>query len=152
MGSLGVILSHWVTLIQWLFRSSGTMLRLILRAFSYVYHFPLCLFLIAVGAIALLSPNANLTLDMLPWEDPELRYWLFFGGLAGLLSLILAATGKVRLLFLVWTVVVLILMVRGFFLSRYSFQDAGHFYNALLLVVGALLAMVGAATRVRARI
>ena len=71
------------------------MFRLILRIYSYLYHFLLCLILIAVGGIGLLSPNATLNLDMLPWEDPALSRWLFFGGLAGLLSLVLAvAAGR----------------------------------------------------------
>jgi hypothetical protein len=127
------------------------MLRFILRIYSYLYHLLLCLFLIVIGGIALLSPSSNLTLGMLPWEDPALTYWVFFGGLAGLLSLVLAIAGKLRFLFFLWTLVVLVLMVRGFFLSSYGFRDAGHFYNVLLLMFGALLAAVGAAMPIRRR-
>lgn len=125
------------------------MLRLVLRIYSYLYHLLLCLLLAAVGGIGLLNSNTVLTLPMLPWEGDALAYWLFFGGVAGLLSLILAISGRLRFLFFLWTAAVLVLMVRGFFLSRYSFDDPGHFYKVLLLTFGALLAVLGAATRRR---
>ena len=122
------------------------MLKVILRIFSYLYHLLLCLFLIAVGGIGLVSSNTILTLNMLPWEDPALTYWLFFGALAGLLSLVLAIMGRLRFLFFLWALAVFVLMVRGFFLTSYSFQGPWHFATMLLLTFGALLAVAGAAT------
>ncbi|MCW5981808.1 MAG: hypothetical protein KIT09_27230 [Bryobacteraceae bacterium] len=120
------------------------MLRFLLRTFAYLYHLLLCLFLAAVGGLGLLTRHATLNLGMLPWEDPALSYWLFFGGLAGLFSLLLAVTGKLRLPFLIWTAAVAVLAIRGFFLSPYAFRDAGHFTNMALLTVGAVIAVAGA--------
>lgn len=119
------------------------MFRTAMRIFSYLYHLLLCLFLTVVGAIALLSPGDQLRLPMLPWEEPELPYWVFFGGLAGAASLFLAFRAKVRLLFRLWTAVVLAVMAYGFFLSPYAFAGASGFFNALALTVGALLAAWG---------
>lgn len=120
-----------------------SMFRTAMRIYSYLYHLLLCLFLVAVGAIALFSPGDYLRLPMLPWEEPALRYWVFFGGLAGAVSLFLAFKGKLRLLFRLWTVAVVAVMVYGFFLSRYAFSGASGFFNALAITLGALLAAWG---------
>jgi hypothetical protein len=119
------------------------MLRTAMRIYSYLYHLVLCLFLVALGAIALASPGNRLHLPMLPWEEPALRYWVFFGGLVGTTSLFLAYKGKLRLLFRLWTVAVVGVMAYGFFLSRYAFGGASGFLNALAMTLGALLAAWG---------
>jgi hypothetical protein len=123
------------------------MLKTIMRIFSYLYHLVLVLFLLAVGAIAMFSANKTLQMPVLPWRDPELTYWLFFGSLVGLISLALAVTGKFRLLFRLWTVAVLGLMVYGFFVSGYYLGD--FFRYAVLLTLGALIAALGSWTRIK---
>lgn len=125
------------------------MLKTIMRIFSYLYHLILGLFLLAIGSIALFSSNKTLRMDMLPWEDPALTYWVFFGSLVGLVSLVLAIKGKVRLLFRLWTVVVFALMAYGFFISKFHLGD--FFVTALLLTLGALVAVLGSWTRVPKR-
>jgi len=125
------------------------MLKTIMRIFSYLYHLVLGLVLLAIGAIALFSSDETLQMPVLPWRDPALTYWLFFGSLAGLISLALAATGKIRLLFRLWTVAVFGLMVYGFFLSSYHLGRTAT--NALLLTLGALIAMIGSWTRIKRR-
>jgi hypothetical protein len=124
------------------------MFKAIMRIFGYVYHLLLGLFLLIVGAIALFGSNLTLRMDMLPWEDPTLTYVLFFGSLAGLVSLVLAFRGKTRILFRIWTVVVFVVMAYGYFFTRYGFGDADGFRNAVLLTLGALIAVVGAWTKV----
>lgn len=122
------------------------MFKTIMRIFSYLYHLILGLFLLAVGAIAMFSSNLTLKLDMLPWEDPGLTYLIFFGSLAGLLSLALALRGALRLPFRIWTVVVFALMIYGFFMTQYGFTGNDHFRNILLLTLGALIAVIGSWT------
>ena len=119
------------------------MFKAIMRIFSYLYHLVLGLFLLAVGAIAFLGQSVTLKLDMLPWSDPALTQWVFWGSLAGLISLVLAVTGKFRWAFRAWALVVLGFMAYGFFLSRYAFTGADHFRDALLLTFGAILAVIG---------
>lgn len=125
------------------------MVRVIMRLFSYLYHFVFSLFVFGLGAIAWFSPNTRLELPMLPWwQEPALSYWLFFGGLAGLLSLALAYSGRLQILFRLWTVAAPAILVYGFFLTPYGFRSPGEFYNVVLASLGALLAAVGAWLRV----
>lgn len=123
------------------------MLKTIVRIFSYLFHLILGLFLLIVGAFGLLGSNKTLRMPVLPWDDPALTYWVFFGSLAGLVCLVLAVTGKLRLPFRLWTIVVFLLVVRGFFLSGYYLGD--FFLNAVLLTLGAMLAVYGSWTSTR---
>lgn len=119
------------------------MLKGLLRIFSYLYHLLFGLFLLIVGSISLFSSNLTLKLEMLPWEDPKLTYLLFWGSLAGLLSLLLAVRGRLRWLFSFWATLVFVMMAYGFFFTRYSFGSLGSFGNAVLLTFVALLAAIG---------
>ena len=95
-------------------------MRAVVRVFSYLFHGLLTLFLLALAAMAL-SSGQTLHLDMLPWHGQSLSYWLLFSALAGLVSLILAILRTWRLLFVLWSLAVLVVMVRGFFLGPYEF-------------------------------
>jgi hypothetical protein len=123
----------------------------ILRIYSYAYHLGVSLFLVVVGAIALLSENVTFQLRVLPWGEPTLNYVVLPGGVVGLLSLALVVAGKVRFLFPVWALVVLIMMVRGFFLAPYAFRSAGDFWWAVWLTLGAVGALIGALIAARRR-
>jgi hypothetical protein len=89
---------------------------------------------------------------MLPWEDPKLTHLLFWGSLVGLLSLVLAVRGKIRFLFSLWATAVFVVLVYGFFFTRYSFGSPGSFRNASLLTLGALLAALGSWSRPARRV
>ena len=127
------------------------MFKIAMRIFSYIYHLVLGVFLFGVGSIALFGSNLTLRMDMLPWEDPNLTYAIFFGSLLGLASCLLALKGKTRILFRIWTVVVFAILAYGYFFTKYGFKDMDHFRNALLLTLGALLAVIGSWTSVRKR-
>ena len=114
-----------------------------MRVFSYLFHGLLILFLLALSAMAL-SSGQILHLEMLPWHGQSLSYWLLFSALAGLLSLILAIRRTWRLLFVLWSLTVLVVLVRGFFLGPYEFAGRPEFYRALYLSAGALIAVLGA--------
>ena len=119
-----------------------------MRIYSYLFHGLLILFLLAISMLAL-SSGQVLHLDMLPWHGSSLSYWLFFCALAGLLSLVLAILGKWRVLFVLWSLTVLVVMIRGFFLGPYSFSGRPAFYQALYLSAGALIAAFGACVQIR---
>jgi hypothetical protein len=121
-----------------------------LRLYSYLYHLILALFLLGVAVIAMISPN-QLKMPMLPWSAPELKYWLLWGSLLGVLSIALAITGIFRYLFPLWALVVLVLMVRGYLLTPYPFPQRDAFYTALLLIAGALIAFLASLTLFRLR-
>jgi hypothetical protein len=125
-------------------------MRAVVRVFSYLFHGLLTLFLLAIAAMAL-SSGQILHLDMLPWHGQSLSYWLLFSALAGLVSLILAILRTWRALFLLWSLAVLVVTVRGFFLSPYEFAGPQEFYRALYLSAGALIAALGAWFQLRLR-
>jgi hypothetical protein len=83
---------------------------------------------------------------MLPWTGDTLVSWVFWGGLAGLVIVVLAASGVFRLFFPLWSLLVLILLIRGYFLQPYSFGGETEFHRVLWLTGGALLAFLGSLT------
>ena len=116
--------------------------RILMRFYSYLYHALLALFLLGLSGLAMLSGGHTLHLDVLPWDGTALMWWLFGSALFGLMCIGLALAGRVRPLFFVWTLVVLVMMVRGYFFSTHTFHS-GEVSTALYLVAGALLAVVG---------
>lgn len=114
----------------------------LLRVFAYIYHLCLSVFLLAIGTFAGMSGAHEVNLGMLPWAGSTLVRALIVLGLAGLLCTIPAMTGALRWLFPLWTLVVLGLMVRGFYLSSYSFADNVEFQFSLWLTAGAFIAFL----------
>ena len=112
-----------------------------MRFYSYLYHGLFALFMLGISAVALASGTV-LRLDMLPWSGQTGTYVLLFGGIFGILALLLALKGTLRFLFFLWSLVVFVMLFKGFFLSPYQF-DTG-FKAIALLTFGALLAILGA--------
>ena len=110
----------------------------VLRFYSYLYHFVLSLFLFLVSVVVLIGGKHDLRLPMLPWTGSALTYWVFWLSVSGLLLSVLAATGILRFPFPIWCLFVLVMMVRGFFLSPMYYGNAGAFQGAVWLTVGAL--------------
>jgi hypothetical protein len=115
----------------------------LLRLFSYLFHGLLALFLIAVSGLALASGTPTLQLRMLPWTGFTLAWVLLCGGLLGLVSVLLAMASKWRILFLLWSLAVAFLLVRGYVFSGYHFQP-GAFSRGVGLMAGSLVAVLGA--------
>ena len=99
-----------------------------------------------MSGLAKASDAHNLSLSVLPWKGDELIAWIFYGSLAGLISLVLAVLGIFRYLFPVWTLIVAIFMVRGFLLQGYVFTGKSEFYAVLALIAGAIGAFLGSLT------
>ena len=118
-------------------------LKTLVRLFSYLFHLVLTLFLLAVAVLAMASPMVSLRLDMLPWTGATLARWLLFGAPFGLASVLLAMAGKLRWLFWIWALAVLVFLLRGYIFNYYRFTPAGAELAALLLA-GSLVAFVGA--------
>jgi hypothetical protein len=118
----------------------------ILRLYSYVYHLVLSLLLLGISGIAIASNVHTLNLAMLPWKGDELIHYAFYGSIVGLISIILAVTGIFRYLFPIWTLIIFVLMVRGFLISPYTFTGKDQFYSILALIAGAFLAFLGSLT------
>src|SRR5947208_17135188 len=117
--------------------------KAVMQLFAFLFHAVLALFLFAVATVALASGSASLHLSMLPWTGGALSYALFFGALLGLLTIVLAVRGTLRVLFFLWSLGVLVLLVKGYFLSGYHFAP-GEVSTAVYLIIGSLLALTGA--------
>ena len=117
--------------------------KTLLRFFSYLFHGILALLLVAVSGLALASGSQNLHLGMLPWTGSTLIYVIFFGSLFGLISLILAIRGTWPVLFFLWSLAVLVLMVKGYVLTGYRFSG-GEAKRAGYLMLCSLIALFGA--------
>jgi hypothetical protein len=113
-----------------------------MRYFSYLFHFILALFCIAVSGLALGSGMPTLQFGMLPWTGRTLVYVLFFGALAGLLTVLLAMRGRLRVLFFLWSAVVFALLAKGYIFSGYKFHT-GEFQRAMYLLAGSFVAFAG---------
>ena len=125
------------------------MIGALLRIYSYLYHFALALFLLALSLVAIASNSHTLNLGMLPWKGSALTWWLFGAGLLGVLSVLLAIAGKLRFLFLLYATAVFGMMLRGYFVSGYSFSGKDEFRMAIWFTLGALLAIFGAWSQFR---
>jgi hypothetical protein len=116
----------------------------LLRVFCYLFQTILSLALLGVGVVAVHSDVTDMKLETLPWQGVELNHWLIGLGLVGLLSVILAVTGKIRFLLPLWSIFVLGMMVRGvFFNSAVTFSGSEDFHNWLWLLGAAALAAIG---------
>jgi hypothetical protein len=113
-----------------------------LRFLGYLYHGLLCLILLAMSGLAMAAGAQTLHLEMLPWAGSALLYTVFFGALFGLATVILAMQGRLRPLFFLWSLVVVILLVKGYLLSSYHFGP-GEFRGVLYLIAGSLIALAG---------
>jgi len=119
----------------------------LLRVFCYFFHTIISVALLALGVVGVVSDAQHMKVQMLPWQGTELAHWLIGLGIAGLLSVLLAVTGRMRFLLPLWSIYVLGMLVKGVFLtSSVSFEGREDFHNWLLLIGGALLALIGSFT------
>lgn len=121
---------------------------LVVRVFSYIFHFLLGAGLLALGFVAWSSGRHTLQIGILPWTGRALTMWVFFGGLAGILITVMAIRKVLPLIFVLWSLAVAAMLVRGYFFSSYHFTP-GDFLPALGFVGAALLALAGSALQVR---
>ena len=117
------------------------------RIYSYLYHLLLALFLLGIAVVSMESHTLHL--DMLPWKGRTLIYWLLGVSLFGLLSIVLAWMNRLRFLFLLYSLAVFGMMVRGYFLGGYAFSGKDEFRFAICLTVGAFFALIGAWSQFR---
>jgi hypothetical protein len=80
---------------------------------------------------------------MLPWTGDTLNYVLLGSALFGLLTVILALRGTLRILFLIWSFLVAVMLVKGYVFSGYKFHP-NEFKTAVWLIVASILALFGA--------
>jgi hypothetical protein len=125
------------------------MVQAILRFYSYVFQLIISLGALGVGLVAAMSENTTFQFEFLPWSGKELQNWLIVLGAIGVASVVLAFKGKLKFLFLAWTMAVTALVARGIFFSSYRFDGEADFQWALAFLVGVLATVLGAWSRAR---
>ena len=115
----------------------------LLRFFSYLYHLVFGLFLVLLSLVILLSGKVTLNLETLLWKTKSLPICILGTAVIGLVSLVLAWMGRLKWVFLLYTLTVLGILFRGFFLTPFELGPTG-FWWAIGLTLGALLAVCGA--------
>ncbi len=118
--------------------------KAIMRLYSYLFHGLLSLLMIVVALVSWFGGQHSLNLLLLPWQDETLRWLLLVSGLVGLVIVWLATRDLLRILFLLWSLVVLIMLARGFFFGWVHYLRGPYPLSwALILTLAALLAAIG---------
>ena len=117
-------------------------LKALIRYFSYLFHGLLALSLLAITGLAWMT-GENLHLGMLPWTAATLTYVVFFASLYGLISVVLAIRGSWRVLFFLWSLAVVVLLVKGYVFSGYHFSPQEPL-KAACLTLASVIALIGA--------
>jgi hypothetical protein len=114
-----------------------------MRIYSYLFEAALALVMLALSVVAWLSGHP-LNIWVLPWQGDTLTTVMFAAGLGGLIITLMAVRRLLPILFVLWSVTVVVMLVRGFFFSSYTFGPmATSLTTALLLIAAALLAALG---------
>lgn len=115
----------------------------LLRIYSLGFIAVLCLFFLGIGLLAKLS-GSSVDFPMLPWSGAELVNWIIGLSLLGLISMGLAAAGKLKWLFALFTVYVFCQMVYGFYIGPHRFEGYDDFRGSMNTSLSGFVAMTGA--------
>jgi hypothetical protein len=120
-------------------------LRGVLRVYSWIFESLLCLLGIGVAIVSLTVGSSDpVQFDFLPWGQAALPAWLIGLGILGLLFVLLAVIGRLRILLFLFSAAIFALLAKGLFFSTNSFAGPGEARTALWVVIAALIAIIGA--------
>ncbi len=99
---------------------------------------------IAVSVAVMATGSSGLMIPWLPFPGTNQTTWLLGLAVAGLLCVLLAVTGKLRILLFAFAIHTSYLLARGFFAnSTFSFSGPDQARDALILFAGSCLAAFG---------
>lgn len=113
----------------------------LLRGFSFLYHIPVALALLAFSLFGLIENVTNIKCPMVPWTGRTLIYWTLIIALMGLIGMYLSLRSKSSLLFVVYAILFFGISAYGATNRYYSGMD--EFQSTLLFLFGALGAVMG---------
>ena len=122
----------------------------VLRVYSFVFHLTLSSFLLGVAAIAA-KRREPVSLSVLPFPDEEALRDLAVIGSLGVLCALLALTRSFKWIFVLWTLLILYLMLKGFFFGPYAVAGTEDARGAGWVTLGALGACLGAVLSLKTR-
>ncbi|MCS7026513.1 MAG: hypothetical protein NZV14_17075 [Bryobacteraceae bacterium] len=115
---------------------------LFLRIFSFVYHIPVALLLLAFALFAILDDAKTIRCPMVSWTGPTLIYGTLALAAAGIVGMALSLMRKTSLLFVLYAVAFLAISLHGA-LNRF-YRGMEEFQSTLWILFGALGAVFGA--------
>ncbi len=118
-------------------------LRGVLRVYSWIFEAILCLMAIAFGLVGFVT-GGGIQLGWLPWSGNAVLAWTAGLGILGLFCVLLAIAGRLRILQFLFSLTVVVLLVRGLFMGSYVFAGPAQAKNAAYLVAAAFVAFIGA--------
>ena len=118
-------------------------LAFVLRAYSFVFHLTLSVFLLGAAGIAI-GRHESLSLSVLPFADADAMRNVILLGIFGLLCSLAALTRFFKFVFVLWSGLILYIMFTGFFMGPYSVSGTQEAKGAAWLTFGALGAFLGA--------
>ena len=124
-------------------------MRFLLRAYANLFHLVITGAMGLLGFIGYLSATTNLKLEFLPWTGSELITGLLLSGALGILAVILNVFRWFPWMLPVNSLLLAIVLYRGFFWLPFKFNGWDDFYWAAALVAGAVGAFLSAAVEFR---
>ena len=115
----------------------------VLRVFSWLFQAVLSLAAIAVATAALVT-SSDLVIPWLPIHGTNQSLFLLGIGIVGLICVVLAVRGTWRILLFLFSIHTLYMLVKGMFLSSFSFSGPTEFRNGVILAICAFFALIGA--------
>lgn len=117
----------------------------LLRTYSWILQAVLCAAAILVACASYVTGSQALSIGWIPIPADRQAITLLGLGLLGLLCVLLAVAGRLRILLFLFSIHTLYMLVKGFFLSPgYSFPGPDEFRYAVILTIGAFFALIGA--------
>lgn len=117
-------------------------LKTLWSVLALLFHLIVTILMAGLGAITLIG-GGRLNVGDVPWSARTVGWVLLGSGLFGLLSLILAAAGRHRYVFLIWSLGLAAAVTKFLMFSAYTFPPGG-WKPAAWLLGGAWFSVVGA--------
>jgi uncharacterized membrane protein YdcZ (DUF606 family) len=100
---------------------------------------------IGVAIVSLTAAESDpVHFDWLPWNEHTLPCWLIGLGILGLFFVFLAVIGRLRILLFLFAAGIFALIFKGLFMSTHGFTGPAEFRLSIYIVLGALIAIIGA--------
>jgi hypothetical protein len=119
------------------------LIGILLRIYSYVFVIALSLAALVFSAVILASPHDGVRLGWLPWVGEASGAYAAVFGVAGLVAVFLAISGRARFLLTLFTLGALIVATRGLFFSAWKFEGMIAAENGLHFVLALFMAFLG---------
>ncbi len=120
-------------------------LRWVLRVYSWIFESLLCLLGIGISIVSLTVGSSDpVQVDWLPWNQAAMPAWLIGLGVLGLFFVLLALLGRLRILLFLFAAAAFALLAKGLFFSTHTFEGPTEARTALWVVIGSLVAFIGA--------